>query len=70
MVDPEASPILKYFKSEHMPTNTLPLAYRFDVLANHVEEMLPRGPEKSVALRKLLEAKDSAVRAANDMSGG
>jgi hypothetical protein len=70
MVDPEASPILKYFKSDHLSTNTMPLALRFDTLARHVEETLPRSAEKSVTLRKLLEAKDSAVRAANDMSGG
>ena len=32
-------------------------------LANWAEENLPDGAEKSVAQRKLLEAKDAAVRA-------
>jgi hypothetical protein len=36
---------------------------RFCGLAEHVVETLPRNPERTVALRKLLEAKDAAVRA-------
>jgi hypothetical protein len=32
-------------------------------IANWMVETLPRNPERSVALRKLLEAKDAAVRA-------
>jgi hypothetical protein len=35
----------------------------FGVLAKQVVENLPRNPERTVALRKLLEAKDAAVRA-------
>jgi hypothetical protein len=33
-------------------------------LAEQIVETLPRNPERTVALRKLLEAKDCAVRAA------
>jgi len=32
-------------------------------LAQHLVESLPRNPERTVALRKLLEAKDCTVRA-------
>jgi hypothetical protein len=32
-------------------------------MAQHLELNLPRNPERTVALRKLLEAKDAAVRA-------
>jgi hypothetical protein len=35
----------------------------FGDLAQVIFETLPRNPERSVALRKLLEAKDAAVRA-------
>ena len=33
------------------------------LLAGRIVETLPRNPERTVALRKLLEAKDAAVRA-------
>ncbi len=32
-------------------------------VAQHIVDHLPRNPERTVALRKLLEAKDAAVRA-------
>jgi hypothetical protein len=32
-------------------------------LAHRIVEELPRNPERTVALRKLLESKDAAVRA-------
>ena len=35
----------------------------FAELAQRVVDALPRNPERIVALRKLLEAKDAAVRA-------
>lgn len=36
----------------------------FADLAEHVHETLPRSAERTVALRKILEGKDAAVRAA------
>lgn len=36
----------------------------FCALAHELVARLPRGPERAVALRKLLEGKDAAVRAA------
>ena len=32
-------------------------------LAHHLAEVVPEGPERTVSLRKLLEAKDASVRA-------
>lgn len=57
------SPILRYFAWAHLPEKLQAVSKPFGDLAQFVET-LPNGPEKSVALRKLLEAKDAAVRAA------
>ncbi len=64
MTDPNAEPILKYFKFDHLKDETLrTCSERFCKLAQTIVETLPRNPERTVALRKLLEAKDAAVRA-------
>jgi hypothetical protein len=59
-----ASPILRYFEYEHLPPHLRSVSEKFGRLAEDIEDSLPDGPEKSTALRKLLEAKDAAVRAA------
>lgn len=56
------SPILKYFEYKHLPPQLQDISSRFYDLAHWVEDNLPQGPERTVALRKLLEAKDAAVR--------
>lgn len=61
------SPILRYFAYEHLPEKLQGVSRPFYDLAHDIDHTLPGGPEKSVALRKLLEAKDAAVRAALDM---
>lgn len=66
-MDPEASPIMRYFEFAHLPEKLQPISAPFWDLACHIEATLPKGPEKSVALRKLLEAKDAAVRSALDI---
>lgn len=63
-MEPERSPILRYFEYDHLPETLQQVSKPFCALANHIEEKLPSGPEKSTALRKLIEAKDAAVRAA------
>lgn len=63
-----SNPVLRYFEYEHL--NNASLRYvskQFHDLAILMEEHLPTGPEKSVTLRKLLEAKDAAVRSALDL---
>ncbi|MCM8554000.1 hypothetical protein [Streptomyces sp. STCH 565 A] len=60
-------PILRYFKFGHLPDHLKAVSAPFADLANQLVETLPPGPELSVALRKLLESKDAAVRAALDL---
>ena len=55
-------PILKFFHYEHLPDRLKEISAPFCQLAGFVAE-LPRNAERSTALRKLLEAKDAAVRA-------
>ena len=62
MTESALGPILKFFKFDHLPEHLRKVSEPFRELAEHLEENLPGGPEKSVALRKLLEAKDAAVR--------
>lgn len=59
-----ANLIMRYFEHDHLPEHLQPVAAKFAELAAWVDQMLTDGPEKSVALRKLLEGKDAAVRAA------
>lgn len=56
-------PILRYFHYSHLPESLAQHSKPFCDLARHVVDNLPRNPERTVALRKLLEAKDAAVRA-------
>jgi hypothetical protein len=57
-------PILRYFATEHLPAHLAAVSRPFQDLAEHVAATLPANAETSTALRKLLEAKDAAVRAA------
>ncbi|MEQ1571066.1 MAG: hypothetical protein ABMA64_35885 [Myxococcota bacterium] len=54
--------VLKYFKFAHLPAQLRPTSVQFADLACRVA-LGPQNPETTVALRKLLEAKDAAVRA-------
>ena len=56
-------PILQFFAWDHLPQPLAEVSMRFKVLADYIVSELPRNPERTVALRKLLEAKDAAVRA-------
>lgn len=56
--------LLRYFEYGHLPAHLQMVSMPFAELANHVAVELPAGPEVTVCLRKLLEAKDCAVRAA------
>lgn len=58
-----ASPVMKYFAYEHLPALLQEVSKPIGDLARKMDESLPDGPEKSVGLRKLLEAKDALVRA-------
>lgn len=56
--------IMQYFAHAHLPPPLADVSRRFAELAEWIHEMLPRNPERTTALRKLLEAKDAGVRAA------
>ena len=60
---PELEPILQFFKFGHLPDDLQGISRPFGTLAHEIVLTLPRNPERTVALRKLLEAKDAAVRA-------
>lgn len=56
-------PILQFFEFSHLPAELQPVSMYFHTLAHNLVNHLPRNPERTSALRKLLEAKDCAVRA-------
>lgn len=55
--------ILQFFTYAHLPPALQAVSQPFCELAQQLVDTLPRNPERTVALRKLLEAKDAAVRA-------
>ncbi len=55
-------PIIQFFKYDHLPPKLQEVSRRFWALAVVMVEELPRNPERTVALRHLLDAKDAAVR--------
>lgn len=61
--DQQAEHISQFFTYEHLPEHLREVSRPFGELAKSIVETLPRNPERTVALRKLLEAKDAAVRA-------
>lgn len=69
-VPPETDPLLRYFAFGHLPEGMMRETSRaFATLAEGLVESLPRTAERTVALRKLLESKDAAVRCALDWAG-
>jgi hypothetical protein len=57
-------PMLQFFQYEHLPPMLQAISKPFCDLAKDLVATLPRNPERTVALRKLLESKDCAVRSA------
>ncbi len=55
--------MMKWFEYAHLPEHLQATSKPFCDLAKHVVETIEQGPERTVTLRKLLEAKDAAVRA-------
>ncbi len=55
--------IIQFFACGHLPAHLRAVSEPFGILAEQIVATLPRNPERTVALRKLLEAKDAAVRA-------
>lgn len=63
----EREKMMKFFSYEHLPAKLQEVSKPFADLAEFVHT-LPRCAERTVALRKTLEAKDAAVRAALEQS--
>ena len=55
--------MLKWFEYKHLPQALQLTSRPFCELAKQMCHDIELGPERTVALRKLLEAKDAAVRA-------
>ena len=55
--------MLKWFAYDHLPEHLKPVSKPFGELADALCGEIAPGPERTVMLRKLLEAKDAAVRA-------
>lgn len=55
--------MLQFFSYAHLPEHLQAVSAPFCELATQIVDTLPMNPERTVALRKLLEAKDCAVRA-------
>lgn len=57
------TPIIKYFKYDHLPPSLQEVSKPIGDLAMELEQSIPDCAEKSAGMRKLLEAKDCFVRA-------
>jgi hypothetical protein len=55
--------MLRWFACDHLPSHLRQVSQLFEELASLLCDLTDAGPERTVALRKLLEAKDAAVRA-------
>lgn len=54
--------LLQFFSYSHLPEKMQETSKPFCELAEKIVATCPMNPERTVALRKLLEAKDCAVR--------
>jgi len=55
--------LMQFFEYEHLPPSLQAISKPFHALAQEMDGQLPLNPESTTSLRKLLEAKDCAVRA-------
>jgi hypothetical protein len=61
---PSTTGLLRWFEYSHLPHPLAVISKEFADTAEWLTGQLPDGPELTTCLRKLLEAKDCAVRAA------
>lgn len=60
---PSDDPLLQFFSYAHLPQDLQAFSKPFSNVANWLVKSVPANAERTNALRRLLEAKDSAVRA-------
>jgi hypothetical protein len=63
MAHPATDHVVQFFESKPPGETTDRVRSLFKAVADRLVENLPDSPEKTVALRALLEAKEAAVRA-------
>lgn len=56
-------PLLGYFAYTHLREDLHPVCHAFAELARDIAAILPKNPERTSCLRKLVKAKDAGVRA-------
>ena len=54
--------MLQFFVYDHLPEHLQEASKPFADVAHRIVNRFPMNPERTVCLRKLLEAKDAAVR--------
>jgi hypothetical protein len=59
---PGVQKLLSFFKYDHLPPHLQAVSAPYGMLAVLMAGMMPSNAEATVALRKLLESKDCAVR--------
>lgn len=62
--NPQSMQKLQFFEYAHLPAHLQDVSAPFHQLAKAMDDALPENAEKSAFFRKLMEAKDCAVRAA------
>ena len=62
-VQSPSNSLMQFFEYAHLQPRLQAVSAPFGELAKKLDAELPSNPEKTTALRKLLEAKDCAVRA-------
>lgn len=60
----DSDPLLRWFAYAHLPEKLQAVSKIFHDAAQELVAKVPASAERTVALRKLLESKDAAVRAA------
>lgn len=61
---PSVAQVAEHFSHDHLPPHLQAVSRPFGELVDHLLDTLPDSAELTVALRKLLEGKDAAVRCA------
>jgi hypothetical protein len=64
---PSTTHLLRYFEYDHLEHPAAWFAAPFHGLAHEMVNHLPDGPELTAGLRKLLEARDCVLRAAQEV---
>jgi len=58
-----SNPIMVFFDYKHLPPHVQRVSKPYGDLAKWIMDNVPNSAERSVSMRKLLEAKDAGVRA-------